>query len=75
VVAADRAAIPEACGGAALLVDPDDPDQMADAVVRAATDEPLRADLRRAGLERAREKTWDATAFQIDTLLGGLAGA
>ena len=34
VVAADRAALPEACGGAALLADPDDPDAFAAALHR-----------------------------------------
>ena len=33
VVAADRAALPEACGGAALLADPDDPDAFAAALL------------------------------------------
>ena len=50
VVAADRAALPETCGGAALLVDPDDPDALADAVHRApSTDAAERRPLREAG--------------------------
>ena len=36
VVAADRGALPEACGGAALLADPADPDAFAAALLSAA---------------------------------------
>ena len=36
VVAADRAALPETCGGAALLVDPGDPDAIAEALAGVA---------------------------------------
>ncbi len=72
VVAADRAALPETCGGAALLVEPDDPAAVAQAVVRAATDEELRARLRDAGLRRAAETTWERTAGETDSLLMSL---
>ena len=73
VVAADRGALPEACGGAAVLVDPDDPGAVAEAIARVATDDGLRERLRAAGLERAAGLTWDRTAAEIDTLLTGLA--
>jgi glycosyltransferase involved in cell wall biosynthesis len=74
VVAADRAALPETCGGAALLVDPDDAEAVAEAVLRAATDVQLRARLRAAGLRRAAETTWERAALAIDALLSSLAG-
>ena len=51
VVAANRAALPEICGDAALLVDPDDPDAFADALLRASG--PERERLTAAG-SRAR---------------------
>jgi glycosyltransferase involved in cell wall biosynthesis len=66
VVAARRAALPEVCGEAALLVDPEDPPAVADAVVRAATDAELRARLAAAGRERARGFTWGRTAELAD---------
>jgi glycosyltransferase involved in cell wall biosynthesis len=72
VVASDRPAIVEACGDAALFVDPDDPEAIADAVVRSASDEELRTRLREAGLKRAAELTWDRTARATDELLGSL---
>jgi glycosyltransferase involved in cell wall biosynthesis len=73
VVAANRAALPETCGTAALLVDPDDADAVGDAVMRAVSDEALRACLRKAGLQRAAERTWGSAARETDALLSGLA--
>ena len=67
VVAADRAALPEACGGAALLADPDDPDAFAAALLRAAGDE--RDELVARGRERAAMLTWERTAEQLDGAL------
>jgi glycosyltransferase involved in cell wall biosynthesis len=72
VVAANRAALPETCGTAALLVDPDDADAVADAVMRAVSDQPLRARLRDAGLRRAEQSTWERAAHETDALLSGL---
>ena len=74
VVAANRAALPETCGDAALLVDPDDPAALAEAVLRAATDGAVGAALRAAGLRRAHAFSWDATAARTDALLSELAG-
>ena len=74
VVAADRAALPETCGDAALLVNPDDAGAMSEQVLRAATDHAVRADLRRRGVERAAAFTWDRTAAAVHALLTGLAG-
>ena len=73
VVASDRAALPEACGGAALLADPDDPDGFAAALLRAAAGERKR--LRAAGRERAAALTWDRTAREVDAALEPLLGA
>lgn len=66
VVAADATALPETCGGAALLASPDDPRALADALDAALADpEPLRA----RGLTRAADFSWDATARALDALL------
>ncbi|MFN8036732.1 MAG: glycosyltransferase family 1 protein [Acidimicrobiia bacterium] len=53
VLAADRTSIPEVTGDAALLVDPFDVDAIGAALVRLATDDALRAELRAKGLEQA----------------------
>ena len=73
VVAANRAALPETCGAAALLVDPDNPAALADAVMTAARGEAVRGQLRSAGLRRVAQFTWDRTATQVDALLSELA--
>ncbi|MBO0714149.1 MAG: glycosyltransferase family 4 protein [Acidimicrobiales bacterium] len=49
-------------GGAALEVDPRDTEAIADGLVRAATDEPLRERLSAAGQARAAELTWARAA-------------
>jgi glycosyltransferase involved in cell wall biosynthesis len=72
VVAADRGALPETCGGAALLVDPDDANALADAALRAVTDGPRREELREAGLRRAAALTWERAAARTDALFDDL---
>jgi glycosyltransferase involved in cell wall biosynthesis len=62
-VAVSRAScMPEICGEAARYFDPDDPRDMADAMVALATDETLRADLIGKGSARVREFTWEKCA-------------
>ena len=70
VVAADRAALPEACGGAALLADPDDAGGFAAALLRAAGVE--RDGLVARGSERAAALTWRRTAEEVDHAHGPL---
>ena len=70
VVAAERAALPEVCGGAALLADPDDPDAFADALLSATG--PERERLRAEGLERAAGFSWERSVRLTDRLIGEL---
>jgi glycosyltransferase involved in cell wall biosynthesis len=65
VVAANRGALPETCGDAALVVEPED---FATAALQAIDDERLVA----AGLERAAHFTWDRTARETDEAIGRL---
>jgi glycosyltransferase involved in cell wall biosynthesis len=62
VVASNAGAIPEVVGDAAVLFDPSDPDALAHALSRLATDEAWALDRAAAGLTRARAFTWDAAA-------------
>jgi glycosyltransferase involved in cell wall biosynthesis len=75
VVVADRSSLPEVVGEAGLLIDPDDPDDIAQALARALTDEVLRAQMRRAGLAQAAHFTWEQTAQETlavyQAVLGG----
>jgi glycosyltransferase involved in cell wall biosynthesis len=70
VVASDRAAVPEACGGAALLADPLDPDAFTEAVLSAAGKD--RERLVAAGRERAAGLSWELTARTLDEALDPL---
>jgi glycosyltransferase involved in cell wall biosynthesis len=62
VAAADRGAIAEVCGEAALAFDPTDEEAIADAIRRIVGDEGVRSRLRAAGLARAAEFRWDDVA-------------
>jgi glycosyltransferase involved in cell wall biosynthesis len=72
VVASDRAALPETCGGAAMLVDPEDADAFAEALLTVATDEDLRETMAVDGLTRAAQFSWDRAAQETDALIGRL---
>jgi glycosyltransferase involved in cell wall biosynthesis len=58
VVTSNISSLPEVAGGAAVLVDPYDVDSIADGLRRVLADPALAAELRRRGLERAREFSW-----------------
>ena len=66
VVAADRGALPEVCGDAALLVDPLDAEAVAAALERVLDDP---APWRAAGPPRAAPLTWAATAAGVDATM------
>ena len=69
VVAANRAALPETCGAAALLVDPDYEEALANALEQLVTDEQLRARLAVAGIERASRFSWGRAAAATDVII------
>jgi glycosyltransferase involved in cell wall biosynthesis len=62
VVTSNVSSLPEVAGAAALLVDPLDTADLAKAIGRISGDEELRQTLRRAGLRRASDFTWERTA-------------
>jgi glycosyltransferase involved in cell wall biosynthesis len=72
VVAADRASLPEVCGDAALLVDPDEPAAISRAVTSICDDPELAARLAAAGERRAHSFTWERAASACDALLRAL---
>ncbi len=59
VVASRRSAVPEVAGDAALLVDPENVEELGEAMLRLAGDAALRADLTLRGRERAHGFTWE----------------
>jgi len=64
VLTANRAALPEAAGDGALLVDPEDVEAIAAGLQSLLTDEPLRQELRQRGLNHAAGFTWQKTAAE-----------
>jgi len=60
VISSNRSALPEVCGSAALLVDPNDVEALAQALARLTSDESLRSELAERGRARARLFSWDA---------------
>jgi glycosyltransferase involved in cell wall biosynthesis len=65
----------EIAGSAALLVNPDDPEEIADAVCRVLTLPGLRAELAAAGLVRSTRFSWECCAKETLEVLRGLADA
>jgi glycosyltransferase involved in cell wall biosynthesis len=58
VIAGNRSAVPEVCGDAAILVNPENDDELAGALNKLANDNDLREKLSRRGTMRAAEFTW-----------------
>jgi glycosyltransferase involved in cell wall biosynthesis len=67
VASSRRAALDEVIGDAALPLQPEDPEQMAETMTRLLGERLLRRRLIRAGIQRARTFTWERTA--LDHLL------
>jgi glycosyltransferase involved in cell wall biosynthesis len=65
VVTSNVSSLPEVAGGAALLVDPYDEEAIAAGMVRAVTDEALRAELIEQGKQRARTFSWKQSVQRI----------
>jgi glycosyltransferase involved in cell wall biosynthesis len=62
VVTSNVSSLPEVAGDAALLVDPLNVDEMADALTRVLEDETLRAEMRAKGLAQASAFSWEKAA-------------
>jgi glycosyltransferase involved in cell wall biosynthesis len=73
VVCSNSTSLPEVVGDAALLIDPEQPGSLIEAL-RKVNDEPTRRELGKRGLERARAFTWEGTARQVAQHLLGVSG-
>ena len=72
VAASRRTAIPEIAGDAALYFNPENPEDMADQIIRGIEQTELRKGLIGRGLERAERFSWARTAEQSLALYRGL---
>lgn len=74
VITSDCSSLPEVAGSAGLMVPPMDAAALADKMELLITDHKLRARLKQAGIERAKQFTWEASAeklVQIYKKVGG----
>jgi glycosyltransferase involved in cell wall biosynthesis len=72
VVCSNAASLPEVAGQAAVLVQPDDVEGLATAMLRVLRDSALQAEMRARGLERARLFTWDEAARRTAAVYEGV---
>ena len=70
VVTSNVTAMPEVAGDAAILVNPLNVEELAEAFHRILTDDTLRNDLIEKGLKRAQEFTWEKTAQETLRVYG-----
>ena len=62
VVTSGVSSLPEVTGGAALLIDPNDEQSLANALIEIVSDDLLRARLREKGIAQAKKFTWSNAA-------------
>jgi glycosyltransferase involved in cell wall biosynthesis len=65
VLSSNVSSLPEVLGDAALLVDPYSPEAIADGLVQLLTDETLRATLKKRGLAKARQYSWEDSVRRV----------
>lgn len=65
VIVSRRGSLPEVVGDAGLLIDPDDPESLAEAMARMVNDSALGRTCAERGLARAREFSWPQTARDV----------
>ncbi len=73
VVSSDRGSLPEILGGAGRFFDPHSPETMLLAIREVLSDEEIRKEMRRRGLDRAKQFTWDRAASKAVSLFADLA--
>ena len=69
VLTSSRSSLPEVAGNAALLVDPENVDEIAQAMLRLSRDEELRAELVAKGHENVKRFSWEKAARETLAVL------
>lgn len=72
VIASNRTSLPEVVGDGGILVDPDRPEELADAMVRVVSERGFHDTLVAAGRARAAELSWDQAARSFVELFAHL---
>jgi glycosyltransferase involved in cell wall biosynthesis len=74
VVTSNVSSLPEVAGDAAVLVDPYDPDAIADGIYRVLTNETVRRQLRLKGISRAAQFSWETSVRRVRDIYEQVAG-
>ncbi|MBK5273826.1 MAG: glycosyltransferase family 4 protein [Desulfuromonadales bacterium] len=74
VVTSNTSSLPEVVGNAGLMVDPNRPEELAEAMGRILEDSELRAKLREKGLRRSAEFSWKRCAEETLAVYRELSG-
>jgi len=74
VVTSNTSSLPEVVGEAGIMVNPYDTDSLAQAMRRVLTDDKLRDDMVRKGLEQAKKFSWERAAEQTLEVYNKVAG-
>src|SRR2546427_1879194 len=74
VVTSNVSSLPEVAGDAAVLVDPYDPEAIADPIYRLLTHEALRRGVRRKGIAPAPGVSWGAAVGRVREIYGQVNG-
>jgi glycosyltransferase involved in cell wall biosynthesis len=69
VIVARRAALPEVAGDAGILVDPSQPEQIADIALELDNDDVFRDQIVAKGRQRAKLFSWDACVNRLVSAL------
>ena len=73
VITSATASMPEVAGDAAILVDPHNPEAIAEGIAQVLAEDRLRQAMIQKGLARARRFTWDSVAQKTLALYAALA--
>jgi len=74
VVTSNNSSLPEVVGEAGIMVNPDDTDSLGQAMRRVLTDDKLRDDMVRKGLEQAKRFSWEKAAIETMEVYEKLGG-
>jgi len=74
VIASNRCSVPEIVGDAGLIVDPDNVEALAEAILRVLKDQQLRQRLVQRGYKRAEAFTWEKAARETLDVLEEVGG-
>jgi glycosyltransferase involved in cell wall biosynthesis len=71
-IVSNTSSLPEVCGEASYYINPEDVEQIADAIVKLSVDETYRNHLRVKGLERVEYFSWHRSATKVINIIDSL---